>query len=162
MAAAAPDPDLVIEYPNRDKSASKATKAIVVLLLIVSAVVVTVVTIGGWSELEGAQGLQISFVVVYLVMAFFVARWKGGVLPVAAALAIVLGIFAAIATPGWFDRDATGFEESAIAASVLGLLTILIAILQLLLIVFAMQGFLQHWNVEVERHRDGRLASATV
>ena len=42
-------------HPNRDKAESKATKAIVVLLLIVSAALILIVTIGGWSALQGAQ-----------------------------------------------------------------------------------------------------------
>ena len=46
-------------------------------------------------------------------MAFFVARWNRGVLPVAAALAIIMLIFAAVAGPGWFDRDKAGFDTRA-------------------------------------------------
>jgi ABC-type dipeptide/oligopeptide/nickel transport system permease component len=68
----------------------------------------------------------------------------------AAALAILLGIFAAIAGPEWFDRDKTGFSDPALPAGVLGLLTLLIVPVQVLLIAFAMRGFQQGWNVEVE------------
>jgi len=85
------------------------------------------------------------------VIAFYVARWNRGVLPVAAALAIVLLIFAAVAGPGWFDRDKTGFEDPALDSGLLGLITLLIVPVQLLLIAFAMRGFQQEWNVEVER-----------
>jgi hypothetical protein len=143
--------DAVIEHPNREKAASKATKAVVLLLLLVSVALMLIVTIGGWSTLQGAKPVQIGYIIVYLIMAFYVARWNRGVLPVAAALAILLAIFAAVAVPGWFDRDATGFEQPALDASVLGLVTALIIPVQILLIAFAMRGFSQAWNVEVER-----------
>jgi len=123
----------------------------VILLLLVSSALVAIVTIGGWDALEGAKPVQIAYIVLYLVIAFYVARWNRGVLPVAAALAIVLLIFAAVAGPGWFDRDKTGFEEPALDSGLLGLITLLIVPVQLLLIAFAMRGFQQEWNVEVER-----------
>ena len=156
------DDDVRIEHPNREKASSKATKAIVILLLLVSAVLVLIVTVGGWSALEGAKALQIAYIVVYVVMAFYVARWNRGVLPVAAALAIVLLIFAAIATPAWFDRDKSGFAQPALDSDLLGLITFLIVPVQLLLIAFAMRAFSQQWNVEVERHPDGSARAAPV
>src|ERR687885_2404569 len=141
-----------IEHPNREKTASKATKAVVILLLLVSAALVAIVTIGGWDALEGAKPLQIAYILIYLLIAFYVARWNRGVLPVAAALAIVLLIFAAVSTPAWFDRDKTGFTNPALDSDLLGLITALIVPVQILLIAFAMSGFRQAWNVEVERH----------
>jgi hypothetical protein len=143
-----------IDHPNREKAASKATKAVVILLLLVSAALVAIVTIGGWDALEGAKALQIAYIVIYLVIAFYIGRWKRGVLPVAAALAIVLLIFALVSAPGWFDRDRTGFEDPALDSGLLGLVTVLIAPVQALLIGFAMRGFSQEWNVEVERRID--------
>jgi hypothetical protein len=143
-----------IEHPNRRKAASKLTRVIVVLLLLVSALLVTIVTIGGWDVLQGAKALQISYIAVYLVIAFFVMRWSRGVLPLAAALAIVLLIFAAVSAPGWFDRDKPGFTDPAIDEGILGLLTALLVPVQLLLIAFAMSAFRQAWNVEVERPLD--------
>ena len=145
---------MIIEHPNRDKAASKLTRLIVVLLLLVSAVLVAIITIGGWDALEGAKLLQIAFIVVYVVLAYFVLRWSRGVLPVIAALAIVLLIFAAVAAPAWFDRDKPGFTNPALDADLLGLLTALIVPAQILLIAFAMSGFRQAWNVEVERGED--------
>ena len=139
-----------IERPNREKAASKATKAVVILLLLASAFLVFVVTVGGWSKLAGMQAIQIAYMLVYLVMAFYVARWNRGVLPLAAALAIILGIFAAIAGPEWFDRDKSGFTSPALNESVVGLVTLIIIPVQLLLIAFSMRGFQQAWNVEVE------------
>src|SRR5437763_14823252 len=139
-----------VYHPNRDKAASKAAKSTVVLLLLVSAGLVAIVTIGGWAVQQGAQIVAIFYVIVYCVMAYYIARWQRGVLPMAAALAILLGVFAAIAVPGWFDRDKTGYADALLPAGLLGLLTLVIVPVQLLLIAFAMRAFTQQWNVEVE------------
>ncbi len=148
------EPGVRIEHPNRRKAASKLTRAIVVLLLLVSAALVTVVTVGGWDALEGAKPIQIAYMLVYLIMAYYVARWNRGVLPVAAALAIILAIFAGVAGPEWFARDKDGFSDPAMDPAILGLLTLIIVPVQILLIVFAMRGFQQQWNVEVEVSSD--------
>jgi hypothetical protein len=145
--------DVVIEHPNREKASSKATRAIVFLLLVVSAGLTAVITFGGWSKLAGMKPVSIAYIVVYLIMAFYVLRWNRGVLPMAAALAIILGIFAAIAGPQWFERDKAGFTNPALDADFLGLLTLIVVPVQVLLIAFAMRGFQQAWNVEVERPR---------
>ena len=150
MAEGDAQPDIQLVRPNRDKAASKATKAVVMLLLVASAGLILIVTIGGGSKLAGMQPVSLAYVIVYLIMAFYVARWNRGVLPMAAALAILLGIFAAIAGPQWFDRDKFGFTDPALPAGVLGLLTLLIVPVQVLLIAFSMRGFQQEWNVEVE------------
>jgi TRAP-type C4-dicarboxylate transport system permease small subunit len=144
----------VIEHPNRRKLASKVTKLLVVLLLLVSAALILVVTIGGWDQLQGAKALQIGYVAIDVIMAFLVARWNRGVLPVAAALAIVMLIFAAIAGPQWFERDKEGFAQPALDAGVVGLVTLLLVPVQALLILASMQAFRQAWNVEVERRPD--------
>jgi hypothetical protein len=148
------DPGVMIEHPNRRKASSKFTRAFVVLLLLVSAGLVAIITVGGWDALEGAKFLQIAYIVVYVVLAVFVLRWSRGVLPLAAALAIILLIFAAVSAPAWFDRDKTGFTDPALDADILGLLTALVVPVQILLIAFAMSGFRQAWNVEVERHEE--------
>jgi hypothetical protein len=122
---------------------------------------VAIVTIGGWSALEGAKLLQIAYILLYLVMAYFVARWNRGVLPVAAALAIILLIFAAVAGPEWFSRDKAGFTDPALDENVLGLITFMIVPVQIFLIAFAMRGFQQAWNVEVERYPDGSTATVS-
>jgi lysylphosphatidylglycerol synthetase-like protein (DUF2156 family) len=155
------DPNVIIEHPNREKASSKATKAVVLLLLLATAVLVTIVTVGGWKALEGAKILQIAYIALYLVMAYFVARWNRGVLPVAAALAIILLIFAAVAGPAWFDRDKAGFTEPTLNENVLGLITFIIVPVQIFLIGFAMRGFQQAWNVEVERYPDGSTAKVS-
>jgi lysylphosphatidylglycerol synthetase-like protein (DUF2156 family) len=148
------EPDVVIEHPNRAKSSSKLTKAIVVVLLLVSAAMVLIVTVGGWDTLEGAKPLQLAFIVVYIVCAAYIMRWKRGLLPVVAALAIVLLIFAAVSAPAWFDRDKAGFAQPPLDSDVLGLVCALLVPVQVLLIAFGMRAFQQQWHVEVERPRD--------
>ena len=162
VAAREGQPGVIVTHPNRDKSVVQATRATVVLLLLVSAALVLIVTVGGWSVLEGAIPVQIGYIAVYLTMAFFAARWNRGVLPVAAALAVLLAIFALVAGPGWFARDKTGFAQPGIDAGVLGLLTLLIVPVQMLLVAFAMRGFNQGWNVELERRNPSAGAGADI
>jgi presenilin-like A22 family membrane protease len=145
---------VAVEHPNRKKASSKATKLVVVLLLLVSVFLLLLITVGAWDALVGAKALQVAYIVLYLVLAFFVARWSRGVLPLIAALAIVLFIFALVSVPGWFERDKDGFTDPSIPSDVVGLITALLVPLQLLLIAFAMRGFQQAWNVEVERPVD--------
>jgi hypothetical protein len=159
-------PGHVITYPNREKAASKATKAIVVLILLISIVLILTVTIGGWSKLQGLTPVNFIWCLVYLAMAVYIARWARGLLPIAAALAILMLIVALIAGFGgsgtsWFERNHVGyaptqsmFGGAGLSPNVLGTLVFLIAPVQLLLIIFSMQGFAQGWNVEVERHED--------
>jgi presenilin-like A22 family membrane protease len=148
--------DTYIDRPNRRKASSKTTKAIISLLLVASAVLMIIIGLGGWATLEGAKPVLIVYILVYLLMAFLVMRWNRGVLPLAAALAIILLIFAAVSGPAWFDRDKTGFTDPALSSSVLGLLSLILVPIQILLIAFAMRGFAQSWNVEVERSADER------
>ncbi len=148
--------DVRIEHPNRKKASSKVTRLIVFVLLVASAAVLAIITWGGWDTLEGAKPLQIGYIVLYLLMAFFVLRWSRGALPVASALAIIMLIFAAVSAPQWFDRDKSGFTNPTLDEGIIGLLTALMVPLQLLLIAFAMSGFRQAWNVEIERPVDDR------
>jgi presenilin-like A22 family membrane protease len=142
---------VIVTHPNRDKPVVQATRATVVLLLLVSAGLVLVVTIGGWSVLSGLIPVQIAYVLAYVTLALTAARWNRGALPIAAVLAVLLAIFALVAGPSWFDRDKTGFAQPALNAGLLGLLTLLIVPVQMLLVAFAMRGFRQGWNVELER-----------
>ena len=139
-----------LEHPNQEKAESKATRAAVVLLLVTSAALVAIITLGGFAELQGMIPLAAAYVIIFLVVAFFVMRWNRGVLPVAAALAILLAVFAAVAAPAWFARDKTGFDTPALEPSILGLLTVILIPVSVLLIAFALRGFQQEWNVEVE------------
>jgi lysylphosphatidylglycerol synthetase-like protein (DUF2156 family) len=151
---ASEDQNVRIRHPNREKAGSQVTKAFVALLLVASAVLVAIVTFGGWSALQGAQIVSVIYILVYLVMAFFVMRWSRGMLPLAAALAVGLAVFAAIAAPAWFDRAEPNYADPALPPRLLGVLAILIAIVQAILVVAAMIGFQQKWNIEVEEHDD--------
>jgi hypothetical protein len=144
-------PGTVIEHPNRDTGAARTMRVVVVALLLVTATLVAVVTVGGWDALEGAKGLQIAFVVIDLLLAAMVWRWRRGVLPVAAALAVVLGIFAGVAAPAWFARDAPGFTDPGLGEDVLGFLCGVLVPVQTVLAIAALHAFNQRWNVELER-----------
>jgi hypothetical protein len=139
-----------IHHPNRDKPEAKATKAAVILLLLTSAGLTAIVTFGGWSKLQGAHGGAIFYILVYALMAYYVARWNRGVLPVAAALAVIFAVLASVAGPAWFERDKSGFDDPMLEPGILGLLTVILVPVQALLIAFALRGFSQEWNVEVE------------
>jgi hypothetical protein len=155
-------PGYTISFPNRDEPAAKATKLIVILLLLISVVLMLIVTIGGWSKLQGLKPVNFAWCIIYLLIAVYVARWNRGLLPIAAALAILLLIVAVIAGTGysgtsWFDRSHAGFAPaqsmfggSGLSPVTTGLVTLLIVPVQVLLIMFAMRGFSQGWNVEVE------------
>jgi FtsH-binding integral membrane protein len=146
------DAGVIIRHPNRDKPVVQATRATVIVLLLASALLVLIVTVAGAKVLEGSGPIvfQGAFIVIYLVLAFYAARWNRGVLPVAAALAVLLGTFALVAGPSWFNRDKAGFAQPTLGAGLLGLLTLLVIPVQILLIAFAMRGFSQGWNVEQE------------
>ena len=153
MEATSVRPGYELWRPNREKPETKTTKAIVSFVLLVSAALLVVITLGGWTRLEGASVGVISLIWagLYVLFAFLVARWNRGVLPVASALAIILAIFAAVAAPAWFARDKPGLSAPALPDDFLGLLTILVIPIQLLLIAVAMVGFNQEWHVEEER-----------
>ena len=155
-------PGYAVIHPNRDKAICKLTKLIVVALLIASVVLMMILTIGGWSKLQGMKPLNFIWAAVYLIMAFYILRWTRGVLPMAAALAVLLLIIAVIAAFGldgtsWFDRNNPGFAAahslfggSGLGTDTLGSITLLLIPVQIALIVFSMVGFSQGWNVEIE------------
>jgi hypothetical protein len=159
MSSAMPSPSshppraqVIITHPNRDKPVVQGTRATVILLLLVSSALLLIVTISGWNVLESAVPVQIAYIAIYLTFAFYAGRWNRGVLPVAAVLAVLLAIFAMLAGPGWFDRDKSGFAApDLLSAGLLGVITLLIFPVQILLVAFAMRGFSQGWNVELER-----------
>ncbi|CAB4918130.1 unannotated protein [freshwater metagenome] len=145
------EPGVVIDHPNRETDASRLTRAAVVALLLISAALICAVLVGGWSALQGMRAVCVLWVIGSLGFAFYVWRWNRGVLPVIAALAVIMMIFALLAVPSWFDRDAPGYSQPALSAGVLGALTAIIVAVQVLLAAVALQGFTQAWNVEVER-----------
>jgi hypothetical protein len=139
--------------PNRHKLASKQMKALVTFMLLVSAGLAFLITIGGWSRLQGASVgiICLMYVGAYVGFAVLVSRWNRGVLPVTAGLAVLMLIFAALAAPSWFDRTGNGFSSPAIPEELLGLLTLILVPVQLILIAVSMIAFNQEWQVEEER-----------
>jgi len=142
---------VIVTHPNRGKPVVQATRATVVLLLIASAALILIVTVGGWGTLSGDIPILLAWAAIYVLMAYFAARWSRGVLPMAAALALLLLVFALVAAPSWFARDKAGFAEPNLPAGLLGVLTLAIIPVQILLIAFAMRGFSQGWNIEMEQ-----------
>jgi len=140
-------------HPNREKAGSTTTKAIVAFVLLISAALLVIITLGGWERLQSTTVgvLTIGWAALYVLFAFLVMRWNRGVLPVAAALAVIMIIFAAVAAGGWFARDKPGLDSPALPEDLLGLLTLIVIPVQLLLVIVAMIGFNQAWNVEEER-----------
>jgi hypothetical protein len=159
-------PGYTVIHPNRDKAVCKMTRVVVVLILLVSVGLMLALTIGGWSELQGLKPVNFIWCVVYAVIAFYIWRWSRGLLPIAASLAILLLIIAVIAGTGlagtsWFDREHAGFAPAqsllgghGLSDGTLGLLTVLLIPVQVALIVSAMIGFAQGWNVELEVPED--------
>lgn len=156
-------PGYVVVYPNREKAASKMMKAAVALILLASVGLMLIITIGGWSKLQGLKPVNLIWCVIYVIIAFYVfSRWARGLLPIAAALAILLLILAVIAGTGvagtsWFDRNHAGFAAPhtlfggrGLDPNILGVLTVILVPVQAVLILFAMRAFAQAWNVEVE------------
>jgi hypothetical protein len=157
MQVAEPREGYELWHPNREKSESKATKALVAFVLLVSAALLLVITLGGWERLQGFDVgvVTIIWAGLYVLFALLVVRWNRGVLPLTSALAVIMIIFAAVAAPGWFSRDKDGLDSPAIPEELLGLLTLIVIPVQLLLIAVAMVGFNQAWNVEEERPVSG-------
>jgi lysylphosphatidylglycerol synthetase-like protein (DUF2156 family) len=151
MEAGAIRPGYELWRPNRVKAEAKSARALVVFLMLVTAALAFVIIIGGWSRLEGVKFLTIIYAALYILFAFLVARWNRGVLPVAAALSIILAIFAGIAAPAWFDRAKDGLSDPALPPDLLGILCLLLVPIQVILIAVAMVAFNQDWHVEEER-----------
>ena len=151
MEAGAIRPGYELWRPNREKAESKSARALVVFLMLVTAALAFVIIIGGWTRLEGVKALTIVYAALYVLFAFLVVRWNRGVLPVAAALSIILAIFAGIAAPAWFDRAKDGLSDPALPPDLLGILCLLLVPLEVILIAVAMVAFNQDWHVEEER-----------
>jgi tellurite resistance protein TehA-like permease len=140
--------------PNREKAESVTTKFVLVLLLAATAAIAALVTITGFSLLTGGSGMGIIcmiYALLYAFFAFLVFRWSRGILPVAAALSMILAILCAVGAGSWFARDKAGFDEGLLPSPLIGTLVVILAILQLVLIAVALYGFNQNWHVEEER-----------
>jgi hypothetical protein len=155
-------PGHAVIHPNRDKVICKITKIIIVAILLATVALVLILTIGGWSKLEGMKPVNFLWCLLDLGLAIFVLRWSRGLLPIAAGLAILLLVIAAIAGLGlagtsWFSRNRHGFAVAqsmlggrGLADNVLGTVTVLLIFVELALIITSMIGFAQGWNVEIE------------
>jgi hypothetical protein len=133
-----------------------------VMLLLISIALMLVVTVGGWSKLQGLTPIDFAWCLVYLAIAYRIARWARGPLPIAAALAVLLFAFVVIAVfslsgASWNDRARPGygpaqtlFGGAGLSAHTLQALTIALACAQVVLLVTAMQAFAQRWNIERE------------
>jgi lysylphosphatidylglycerol synthetase-like protein (DUF2156 family) len=140
--------------PNRAKPGSVTTKFLIALLLLATAALAALITIGGWSLLKGGGGMGLVcaiYAILYVFFAFLVARWSRGILPVAAALSMILAIFCAVGAESWFARDKSGFDAALLPSSLIGTLVVILGLLQIVLIAFALYGFNQEWHVEEER-----------
>ena len=91
------------------------------------------------------------YAALYALFAYRVARWSRGVLMVAAPLSMILAIFCVVGANSWFARDKAGFEGALIPVPLIGLLVVILALLQVVLIALAFYGFNQDWQVEEER-----------
>jgi lysylphosphatidylglycerol synthetase-like protein (DUF2156 family) len=156
-------PGYAVVFPNREKATSKMMKALVALILLASVALLLIVTIGGWSQLEGMKPINFFLCIAYLIIAFYIfVRWSRGMLPLAAGLAILLLMIAIVAGLGlsgtsWFDRSHGGFAHAksllggqGLSADTIGTIILLLVPVQVLLILFALRAFAQGWNVEQE------------
>jgi lysylphosphatidylglycerol synthetase-like protein (DUF2156 family) len=154
MAVGELRPGYELWRPNREKAGSVSTKFVIVLLLLATAVLAAIVTIGGWSLLKGGASMGLVcaiYALLYVFFGFLVARWNRGILPVIAALSMILAIFCAVGAGSWFEREKAGFNEAALSSSLIGTLVIVLGLLQIVVIAFALYGFNQEWHVEEER-----------
>jgi hypothetical protein len=155
-------PGYTVIHPNRDKPVCKLTRVLVALILLLSVALMLTVTIGGWTKLQGMKPINFIWCAIYLVMAIYVLRWARGLLPIAAALAVLLIAIAAIAGFGvggtsWFDRGHYGyghagslFGGTGLSADAIGTLTLLLIPVEAVLVIAAIVGFAQGWNIELE------------
>src|SRR5262249_31753399 len=125
MAVGEGRPGYELWRPNREKPGSVTTKFVIVLLLAATPAIAGLITVGGWSLLKGggAMGAVCAiYALLYALFAFLVARWSRGILPVAAALSMILAIFCAVGANSWFARDRAGFADALLPSSLIGLL----------------------------------------
>jgi hypothetical protein len=141
--------------PNREKPETVTTKFVIAFLLGATAAIAALITITGFSLLAGGGSMGIVCIVYAALYAFFAylvgVRWSRGILPVAAALSMILAIFCAVGADSWFARDKAGFDEALLPSAVIGLLVVILFLLQIVIVAAALYGFNQDWHVEEER-----------
>jgi len=149
-------PGYEVWHPNREKTDVVTTKFVIAFLMLATAVIAGLITIGGFSLIIGGGAMGVVcmvYALLYALFAFLVSRWSRGILPVAASLSTILAIFCAVGANSWFARDKAGFDEALIPVSLIGLLVVILALVQLILVVACFYGFSQDWHVEEERPR---------
>ncbi len=171
-------PGYAVIRPNRERLVCKLTRLLVVAILLASIGLMLALTVGGWSKLQGMTPVNFVWCALYLVIAVFVLRWARGLLPIAAGMAVLLLAIALISALGlagtsWYDRSRGAFGAAhalgggaGLSAGLLGTFTVLLAVVEGLLILVAIVGFAQRWNVELEvreeeaRRRGSRLVAS--
>lgn len=155
-------PGYTVIHPNRDRTICKLTRIFVVIVLLISVALMLAVTVGAWSKLEGMTPVNFIWCAIYLVMAFFIARWARGLLPIAGVLGLLLLAIALIASAGfggtsWFDRSNSSYAAAhalggghGLGSATIGTLVLLLVPVEVVLILVAIAGFAQGWNVELE------------
>ena len=152
MEAGAIRPGYELWRPNREKPEAKSARALVVFLLLVSAALAFVITLGGWTRLEGVKA--------------FAARSSSR----STCCSPSWSRAGTAASCPWHrpwrssSRSSPGSppppgstgrrtvsSDPALPPDLLGLLTLLLVPLQVILIAVAMVAFNQDWHVEEER-----------
>lgn len=148
-------PGYELWHPNREKADVITTRFVIAFLMLATAVIAALVTIGGFSLLNGGAAMGafcMIYALLYALFSYLVGRrWSRGILPVAASLSTILAIFCAVGANSWFARDKAGFEDALIPVSLIGLLVLILLLLQIILVVACFYGFSQDWHVEEER-----------
>ena len=159
-------PGYAVIHPNRQKALCKVTKLIVVAILLATVAIMLILTFGGWSKFEGMKPINFAWCLIDLLIAYGIMRWAAGLLPIAAALGILLLVISVVAALGlagttWSDRSHHGFGAAqslfggtGLSDSVLALFTDLLIPVEIALIAVAMFAFSQGWNVETEVPED--------
>lgn len=139
-----------LRHPNRERASARATQLLIVILLVASAVLISVVLFGGLTIQAGARWLAGAFVLIYALMAYYVLKWRRGVLAMSAGLSLFFAITIATTIPAWFERVKEGYATALLPTELLALTVVLTVIVQLLLVVASIIGFNQGWHLEIE------------
>jgi hypothetical protein len=155
-------PGYAVIHPNRDRMVCKLTRLLVVAVLLASVALMLLITVGGWSKLQGMTPINFAWSAIDFVLALFILRWARGLLPIAAGVALLLLIIAVIAAAGlggtsWFDRSGRGFAAAhalgggaGFSADTIGTLLVILIPVSVLVAIVSMIAFSQGWNVEQE------------
>ena len=147
-------PGYELWHPNREKPEVVTTKFVIAFLMLATAVIAGIITIAGFSLINGGNVMGAAcllFALLYAFFSFLVVRWSRGILPVAASLSTILAIFCAVGANSWFARDKADFNEALIPVTAIGLLVLILLLVQIVLAVACFYGFSQDWHVEEER-----------